>query len=75
MWNFDLSQMPKDEPVLVFLAEKHVNSRIHTGQVLTIANGFLTIVGSNFANEMPKILAWRTMVEPPGEAAIKEVVQ
>lgn len=67
MWNFDLSQMPKDEPVLVFLESEHVNSRIHTARVMTIANGFLTVVGSHFAAEMPKILAWRTMVDPPKE--------
>ena len=66
-WNFDLSQMPKDEPVLVFLESEHVNSRIHTAQVMTIANGFLTIVASHFAKEMPQILAWRTMVDSPTE--------
>jgi len=72
-WNFDLSQMPKDEPVLVFLESEHVNSRIHTAQVMTIANGFLTVVASHFAKEMPKILAWRTMVELPSKFVLRHL--
>ncbi len=66
-WQFDLTQMPVNEPILVFLAEKLVGSRIHTAQRMRIANGYLTAVATLFADGAPAILAWRTMVDNPKE--------
>lgn len=64
-WDFDLAQMPTDEPVLVFLAEELTRSRIHTAQKMKIANGYLTSVATIFACDAPQILAWRPMVDDP----------
>ena len=65
IWNFDLAQMPSDEPVLAFLAGELVGSRIHTAQKMKIANGYLISVATIFACDAPQILAWRPMVDNP----------
>ena len=65
IWSFDLGEMPLDEPVLVFLAEKLAGSRIHAAQKMKIGNGYLTSVATIFASDAPQILAWRPMVNDP----------
>ena len=66
-WNFDLTQMPNETPVLFFLSGKMLGSRIHAGRRSKCANGYLITVGCYFACDAPDILAWRPMVKNPKE--------
>jgi len=66
-WKFDLTEIPIDKPFLVFLSDKHQGSRVHTGIKMKISNGYITLMGGYFADDLGlQILAWRPMVALPG---------
>lgn len=70
IWNFDMALMPIDTPVLAFLAEELIGSRIHTAQRMRVVNGDLLIVATLMGSDAPQILAWRPMVDNPKEEAV-----
>ena len=71
-WNVNLDEMPGDgTPYLVCLERKTLGSHVHVAITnLNSAKKPMTLIGNNFAFDMPPIIGWKhapkPMIKEPG---------